>query len=256
MNNTFSKLDSNKQVYFASDFHLGAPNLEKSHKREKKIIRWIDEIAPSAAGIVLVGDIFDFWFEYKRAVPKGAVRLLGKLAEMSDKGLPIVVFTGNHDLWMRDYLTQELNVVVYHQPEVFQIGKQKIYVGHGDGLGPGDRKFKFIKRIFTAGANQALFRWLHPDIGIKLAEAWSAKSRQKDLTHPQPFLGENEPLFRFCQQIEAQEHHDGYVFGHRHYPHQLAVSDRATYYNLGDWVEHFTYGIASINSFDLKKYED
>lgn len=231
-----------KKLYFASDFHLGAPNEAASKVREKKIISWLDSIAEDAAAIFLVGDIFDFWFEYRQVIPKGFIPFISKISQLRDRGIPILFFVGNHDLWMKDYFLHELGIPVYHHPIEFSSEGKKILVGHGDGLGPGDHFYKLLKKVFTSPLAQWLFRWIHPDLGIRLAKSWSGHSRisnqQKNENH---FLGEGEWLWQYCKEIESKVHHDFYIFGHRHLPLQLRVSADSTYFNLGEWVTQFNY---------------
>ena len=179
-----------KKIYFLSDFHLGAPDVAASLIREKKIIRFLDEIKASAAAIYILGDIFDFWYEYKKVVPKGYIRLLGKLAELTDAGIPIHVFIGNHDMWMSGYFEQALNIPVNHEPKIFTFNNKRFYLGHGDGLGPGDNGYKFIKKVFRNPICKWLFGWIHPDIGIAIANYFSKKSRQKTGSTDEQFLGE------------------------------------------------------------------
>ncbi|MCK5839474.1 MAG: UDP-2,3-diacylglucosamine diphosphatase, partial [Bacteroidales bacterium] len=157
-----------KNIYFASDFHLGVPDHESSLVREKLFVRWLDEVRGDAGEIYLMGDIFDFWFEYKTVIPKGFVRILGKLAEITDSGIPVYLFKGNHDVWAFDYLQKEINIQLFRQPEIKLFGNKKIYLAHGDGLGPGDTGYKFLKKMFAFRPNQWLFKWLHPDIGTRL----------------------------------------------------------------------------------------
>ena len=154
------------KIYFASDFHLGTPNRVESHKREKQIVQWLSEIEKDAKAIYLVGDIFDFWFEYKSVIPKGFARTFGKLAEISDMGIAIHFFVGNHDLWVNDYFKMELNIEVHHNPKEFLINNKKFFIGHGDGLGPKDKSFKLLKKIFTNSFCQFLFRCIHPDLSL------------------------------------------------------------------------------------------
>mgnify|MGYP000347569874 FL=1 len=186
------ELAHGKKIYFLSDFHLGAPNAIASLEREQQLVQFLKQAKADAAAIFIVGDIFDFWFEYKTVVPKGFVRLLGCLAEISDAGIPLHIFTGNHDLWMRDYLTQELNAKVYFEPKQFEFAGKKFFIGHGDGLGPGDQGYKFIKKIFTNPICQWLFGCLHPDLGIPLANYFSRKSRAKTGSGDEQFLGEDK----------------------------------------------------------------
>lgn len=231
-----------KKLYFASDFHLGAPNDQESKIREQKIIRWLEQIADEAAAILLVGDIFDFWFEYKQVIPKGFIPFISKISQLRERGIPILFFTGNHDLWMKDYFTSELGIPVYHNPIELRVSGKKFLVGHGDGLGPGDHTYKLLKKVFTNPFAQWLFRWIHPDLGIRLAKGWSGHSRISNIAkNENHFLGDDEWLWQYCKEVESRIHHDYYVFGHRHLPLELAVDHSATYYNLGEWVTQFTY---------------
>ena len=234
-----------QRVYFASDFHLGTPSPARSRERETAVVRWLSSIETNAAALFLVGDVFDFWFEYKHVIPKGFTRLQGKLAELADGGLPIKLFTGNHDMWMRQYFTDELGIPVYRQPRPYQLGEKHVLVGHGDGLGPGDHVYKRLKKVFESKLAQHAFKWLHPDVGIGLAQAWSRRSRISNLKKDEEtFRGEeHEWLWHYCREIEAQTHHDYYVFGHRPLPLDLTVSPTSRYINLGEWVHARTYGI-------------
>ncbi len=238
-------ISAKKQVFFASDFHLGVPDYESSRQREKRIVQWLDEIKPNAGALFLVGDIFDFWFEYKRVVPKGYVRFFGKIAEFTDMGIPVFFFTGNHDLWMRDYFVKELGVEVFYQPQSFEILGKKIFVGHGDGVGDGDVGYKLMKKwIFLNPFCRWLFAFLHPFLGIGLATGWSQSSRKNNMKKGKDhvFLGKKEWIWQYCEKIEAKNPHDFYVFGHRHLPMDLPVgTQKARYYNLGEWFEFDTF---------------
>ena len=237
-------LTPGRQVYFASDFHLGTPSPEQSRIRERAVVAWLDSIRPDAEVIFLVGDVFDFWFEYKRSIPKGFIRLQGKLAELTDAGTKIVLFTGNHDMWMSDYFTQEMGIPVYREPRQYVIGEKRFLIGHGDGLGPGDYTYKQLKKVFESKLARRLFRYLHPDIGIGIAQSWSRRSRLGNQEKGEEFLGEDrEWLMQYCRAVEAVDHHDYYIFGHRHLPLDLAVSANSRYVNLGEWVTARTYGV-------------
>lgn len=231
-----------KKVYFASDFHLGVPTYEKSLEREKKIIAWLNHIEPTALEIFLVGDIFDFWFEYKHAIPKGFVRLQGKIAELTDKGIPVHVFTGNHDMWIFDYLPKELGFTLHRRPVVRELFGKKVFIGHGDGLGPGDKGYKFLKKVFENKFCQWCFARLHPNFGLGLANYSSKTSRAKTGDNDEVFNGkENEWLYLFCNEYLEKEHIDLFVFGHRHLPLNIELDKNARYINLGDWLRYFTY---------------
>jgi UDP-2,3-diacylglucosamine hydrolase len=233
-----------QKVYFASDFHLGSPNAEVSLAREKRIVAWLDEVSKDASEIFLVGDIFDFWFEYKRAVPRGFTRLLGKISELTDSGIPVHVFTGNHDMWIFDYLPQECGVTLHRAPIVREWNGRKFMIGHGDGLGPGDYGYKFIKRIFASSVCQWLFARLHPNFGIWLARSLSGYSRSttghKDLV----YLGAQEEwLIVYCKEQLDREHYDYFVFGHRHLPINHALTPASRYVNLGEWMSGESWAV-------------
>jgi len=246
-----------KSIYFASDFHLGAPSAEKSLIREKRILKWLSEIEKDADEIFLVGDIFDFWFEYKRAVPKGFTRLLGKLAELSDRGIKLHLFTGNHDMWMFDYVPNEIGAKLYREPiQIERQGKQ-LFVGHGDGLGPGDQGYKLLKKIFSNNLCQWLFARLHPNFGIWLANYFSRSSRAKTGNDDAKFLGEeNEWLAIYSKEQLEKRHFDYLIFGHRHLPLHISLTDKSSYINLGDWITHFTYARMTNGSLELLTYNN
>ncbi|MDX1277327.1 UDP-2,3-diacylglucosamine diphosphatase [Oceanihabitans sediminis] len=244
-----------KKIYFASDNHLGAPTHEQSLPREKKFVAWLEEVKQDAAAIFLMGDMFDFWFEYKTVVPKGFTRTLGKLAEISDSGIPIHYFVGNHDLWMNGYFEEELNIPVYHHPKEFTFNNKTFLIGHGDGLGPGDKGYKRMKKVFTNPFSKWLFRWLHPDLGVKLAQYMSVKNKLISGDDDAKFLGEeNEWLVQYCKKKQEEKHRDYYVFGHRHLPLNIDISENSKYINLGDWIQYYTYGVFNGEKMELKEY--
>ncbi len=249
-------LANGKKVYFLSDFHLGAPNEVESRKREDRLVRFLNEARKDAGVIFIVGDIFDFWFEYKTVVPKGFVRLLGTLAQMSDEGIALHIFTGNHDLWMQDYLAKELNAKVYFEPAQFTFNNTQFLIGHGDGLGPGDNGYKRLKKIFTNPVCQWLFRWLHPDAGIQLANYFSQKSRAKTGNADEIFLGEDkEWLILYTKEKAKKMAVDYFVFGHRHYAIDYKINDKSRYINLGDWIRLNTYAVFDGSSMQLLTWE-
>jgi UDP-2,3-diacylglucosamine hydrolase len=247
--------NQNKKIYFASDFHLGAPNYEKSLEREKLICRWLDSIKPNCEELFLLGDIFDFWFEYKFAIPKGFVRLQGKIAEFTDAGIPVHMFTGNHDMWIFDYIPQELGVKLYRDPIDIIRKDKKFYIGHGDGLGPGDYGYKRLKKIFQSKLCQTLFGFIHPNIGIGLADFLSKRSRAKTGSLDEIFLGEEkEWLIQYSKEMQNTKKRDFYLFGHRHLPMKIELDD-FWYINTGDWLSNFSYGVFDGNTFEILKYE-
>lgn len=245
------------KIYFASDFHLGAPNDEESFKREQLIVKWLDEIKIDAQEIYLVGDIFDFWFEYKSVVPKGFIRLQGKIAELTDSGITINVFTGNHDLWIFDYLPKELGVTVYKEPIVKEYNDKKFLIGHGDGLGPGDFWYKTVKKVFTNQFCQWAFARIHPNFGIGFAKAWSKKSRRNNIAYDEVFHGEDkEQLIVYCNEyIQKDPSIDYFIFGHRHLPLDIKIGVKARYINLGEWIRHNSYAIFDGEKMELKEYK-
>jgi UDP-2,3-diacylglucosamine hydrolase len=249
-------LETGKKVYFLSDFHLGAPNDTESRKREDRLVRFLQDARKDAGIIFIVGDIFDFWFEYKTVVPKGFVRILGTLAQMADEGIQLHIFTGNHDLWMQDYLSKELNATLYFEPQTFTIQNKQFLIGHGDGLGPGDKGYKRLKKIFTNPICQWLFRWLHPDAGIQLANYFSRKSRAKTGNADELFLGEDkEWLILYTKEKAKTMAVDLFIFGHRHYAIDLKINDKSRYINLGDWIRLNTYAVFDGTDLQLLNWE-
>lgn len=248
-------IPAGKKIYFSSDNHLGAPTSEASKPREEKFLRWLDEVKEDAAAIFLLGDLFDFWFEYKHAVPKGFVRVLGKLAEIRDSGIPIYFFTGNHDLWMNGYFEEELRIPVYHNPKEFIFNKKLFFIGHGDGLGPGDKGYKRMKKVFVHPLSKWLYRWLHPDLGIPLGKHLSVENKMISGEDDAKFLGEeNEWLALYAKRKLEIKHFDYFIFGHRHLPMEIKLNEKSTYFNLGDWISYYSYGVFDGKEFVLKKY--
>ncbi|MFC2110280.1 UDP-2,3-diacylglucosamine diphosphatase [Bacteroidota bacterium] len=246
-----------QKIYFASDQHFGAPTPEKSKIREEKFVHWLNVVKKDADVIFLLGDLFDFWFEYKTVVPKGFIRVLGKLAELRDSGIQIHFFVGNHDLWMNDYFEKELNIPVYHQPKEFTFNNKTFLIGHGDGLGPGDHGYKRMKKVFTNPICKWFFRWLHPDLGVGLAQHLSVKNKLISGDEDVVFLGEeNEWLIQYSKEILETKHYNYFVFGHRHLPMTLKIGENSEYVNLGDWISYFTYGLFDGDSMKVVPFEE
>ena len=246
-------------TFFASDFHLGVDARHTSAERERHIVAWLDHcVAEDADAIYLVGDLFEFWFEWRRAVPRGYVRFLGKLAELTDRGIPVYVFTGNHDMWMRDYLEREAGVILYREPVVHTIYGKKVLIGHGDGLGPGDRGYKRLKKVMNAGWAKWLYARLHPNLAMQLALFFSGKSREAQPSE-EVFLGpEQEWLIAYSERKLAEHPRLAYcIFGHRHLPIDHTLSNGTSrYINLGEWLQAYSYlrmepAAAELLSFDL-----
>ena len=248
-------MTTNKKIYFASDQHFGAPTAKLSKIREQKFVSWLDTIKNDAEVIFLLGDLFDFWFEYKKVVPKGFIRVLGKLAELRDSGIQIYFFVGNHDLWMEDYFETELNIPTYRKPKEFTFNNKLFLIGHGDGLGPGDKGYKRMKKVFTNPFSKWLYKWLHPDIGVTLAQYLSVKNKLISGEEDVKFLGEeNEWLVHYCNRKLTKKQYDFFVFGHRHLPMEIELTKNSKYINTGDWISHFTYAIFDGEEMVLKSY--
>lgn len=247
-------ISGGKKIYFASDQHLGAPNDEESLIREKRFVKWLDGIKSDCQVLFLLGDLFDFWFEYKQVVPRGFVRVLGKLAELSDSGIQIYFFTGNHDLWMRDYLEKEIGATVFRDRQHFILNNKKFFIAHGDGLGPGDKGYKRMKKLFTNKVAQFFFYLLHPDFAVWLGINTSRKNKMISGAEDVKFLGEeNEWLVQYVKRKLETEYHDYFIFGHRHLPMEIPIGN-SVYMNLGDWVSYFTYAVFDGNQLTLERY--
>lgn len=254
------QLEKGKKIYFASDFHLGIPDADKSKNRELKLVNWLEHIRKDAAEIYLMGDLFDFWFEYGTVIPKGFVRLFGKLAEITDSGLPVYLFRGNHDIWAFDYLEKEIGLILERESILKSINGKKFFLAHGDGLGPGDKGYKFLKKVFEFKLNQFLFRWLHPDLGARMGLYFSRKSRIaniiKEGKNENDIPLEKEMLFQFAlSESEKDPGINYFVFGHRHVPVKTKVRENSELIILGDWVTNFTYGVFDGEEFHLEKLE-
>ena len=251
------QLPVGKKIYFASDFHLGAPNYENSLVREKKIVEWLTSIEEDAHEIFLLGDVFDFWFEYKSAVPKGFVRLQGKIANLTDKGIKIHWFYGNHDMWVFDYIPKELGVTLHTSEIRLSYNDHQFFIGHGDGLGPGDNGYKFIKKVFRSKISQWCFARLHPNFGIGLANFFSKKSRLATGDTDTVFHGEEkEMLIQYCKSVLQSEKIDFFVFGHRHLPIDFQLTEWSKYINTGDWIKYFSYAVYDGKKLELQRFND
>ena len=245
-------MTDNKKTYFISDAHLGYPDQKGSLGREKKIVSFLDSIRSEAESIYLLGDIFDFWYEYKSVVPRGYTRLLGKLAELSDSGIRIYFFTGNHDIWAFSYLEEELGLEIQRNALIKDIGTKTFFLAHGDGTDPTDKKFLFIKKIFHNHTLQWLFSRLHPNFAFWLAGKWSRQSRLMNGT--EDFLGEKEPMVIYSRENLLDQGLDFIIFGHRHCPVDYSLNEKTRMIILGDWLTHFTYGEFDGENFELKTY--
>lgn len=242
-------------IYFASDLHLGIPDHATSLVREKKFIQWLDAVHKDADAIFIVGDLFDFWFEYKEVVPRGFVRVLGKLAALRDQGIPVYFFTGNHDQWMKNYFQEELNITVYHEAQRLSIAGKKFLVAHGDGLGPGDHGYKFLKTLFRGKFSRWIFARLHPNLGVWLGRRWSKNNRLMSGEDQSEFLGEDkEWLISYAREVLKTEHIDYFIFGHRHIVLDYQLSGNSRYINLGDWIKYNSYAVFDGKNLVVKSF--
>jgi UDP-2,3-diacylglucosamine hydrolase len=246
--------DSHK-IYFASDFHLGVPNYAGSREREDKLVRWLDMISKDATEVFLVGDVFDFWFEYTTVVPKGYVRFLGKLAELTDKGIKLYMFKGNHDMWMFEYFQQEFNATIITNELVIERGGKKFFIHHGDGLGPGDTKYKLLKKFFRSNICQWLFERIHPNLGVGVANRWSHSSKVVQSKNTLRKKLEQEWLVTYSREVLQTTFYDYLIFGHRHLPLDIAINDKSRYINLGDWLNYYSYAVFDGTDLKLQYFE-
>ena len=248
-------------IYFASDFHFGIPDKKGSREREKIFVKWLDSIKTDATALYLMGDLFDFWFEFTTVVPKGYIRLLGKLAEFTDSGIEVHLFKGNHDLWAFHYLEDEVGVKLHRRPEIIEILGKKFFLAHGDGLGPGDHGYKLMKKVFECRLNQWLYRWMHPDLGTRLGSYASKRSRLTKLlqgngVEKRKYTPDQEPMVVFSREKAAADPSiDYFVFGHIHFPDKIKVSEKAECLILGDWVTHYSYATFDGTQLNLHQYK-
>ena len=244
------ELKKGEKIYFASDFHLGIPDHALSLKRERLLVAWLESIRKDAKEIYLMGDLFDFWFEYKTVVPKGFVRLFGKLAEITDSGIDVHLFKGNHDIWAFDYFAQELNIKLHRECQIKVFNGQHLFLAHGDGLGPGDKGYKMLKKVFEFKPNQWLFKWVHPDIGTRLALYFSRRSRYANNLQEADWESNggrsisDERLYQFSKdKLLINPFINYFVFGHQHKPVDEKIGPECRMIILGDWLHNFTYAV-------------
>lgn len=240
-----------KKIYFTSDHHFGIPDRIRSLERELRFVRWLEHIAPDAQELYIMGDLFDFWFEYHQVVPRGYTILLGALSNLVKSGIPVHYFRGNHDMWAFSYFEEELGFSMYRAPVTRKLGNKMFYLAHGDGLGPGDRGYKFLKKVFGSPVNQWLFRQIHPDLAFRIALFWSRRSRYANIAREGKEEAEgrfnddqwlrSERLPRFVEAVHQQQPEiDNFIFGHWHLPVHLTFG-KSNYYNIGDWISWFSY---------------
>lgn len=246
-----------KNIYFLSDAHLGSRALRHTRQQERRLVRFLDDIKEKAEAVYLLGDMFDFWFEYRMVVPRGFTRFLGKLSELTDSGVEVHYFAGNHDLWTWDYLVEECGVILHREPMTLSLADKTFYIGHGDGLGDPDPSFRFIRSIFHSPLCQWLFRWLHPDLGMRFGLNWAKHSR---LAHGEggdpPYLGEDKEHLVLYAKDYLRSHPDVnyFLFGHRHIELDLMLSDQCRMVILGDWISQYTYAVFDGEHLYMENY--
>jgi len=249
-------LAEKQKIYFISDIHLGAPALNNNRERELLFASWLDEIETDVSELFLMGDIFDFWYEYKKVVPRGFTRILGRLANLTDRGIPVHFFTGNHDMWVYDYLAEETGIQVHHNYMVHDICGKKFFLAHGDGLDASDKGYIFLKKIFTNNSMRWLFSRLHPNFAFYIAHKWSASSRLSKSDYEQEYVADKDGMYKFAAEFIKTNPVDYFVMGHRHQLVNKKMNEKTSFVLLGDWIKMFSYGVFDGNNFELKTYKD
>lgn len=243
-------------IFFVSDLHLGVPDKASSRQREDDFCRWLEFAGKEGNEIFILGDIFDFWFEYREVVPKGYVRLLGTIARLTDRGIPITIFRGNHDMWMFGYLEMECGVKIISDELVIVRNEKKFFLHHGDGLGPGDMTYKWIRTLFRSHWAQWLFARFHPNFGMWLGNTLSRRSRISQKNRYEKYLGDDkEHITQFCRQHAEKGPYDFMIFGHRHLALDIEINPRCRYINLGEWVSGRSYAVFDGVKTELKTWE-
>lgn len=244
------------KIYFVSDVHLGAPALNNNRDREILFAKWLDEIKDDVAELYLMGDIFDFWYEYKKVIPRGFSRILGRLADLADKGVVVHFFTGNHDLWAFDYFPEELGVILHKKEIIKEIRGKRFFLAHGDGFDAGDKGYIFLKKIFTNNILHWLFSRLHPNFALTIAHKWSKSSRLAKMDNEIEFEVNKEGMYKFAENFLKTEFVDYFIFGHRHRMSDAKIGQNSRFVLLGDWIKNFSYGVLDGEKFELKRYKD
>lgn len=242
--------------YFVSDVHLGAPALSNNREREILFAKWLDEIKDDVAELYLMGDIFDFWWDYKKVVPRGFSRIFGRIADLTDRGIPVHFFTGNHDLWAFDYFTEELGIILHTKAITTEIDGKKFFLAHGDGLDADDKGYIFLKKIFTNRTMQWLFSRLHPNFALTIAHNWSKSSRLAKINIDEESEVNKEGMYKFAENFLKREFIDYFIFGHRHRMVNAEIGQKSKFVLLGDWITHFSYGIFDGEKFELNTFKD
>ncbi|MCH5226478.1 MAG: UDP-2,3-diacylglucosamine diphosphatase [Muribaculaceae bacterium] len=245
-----------KYTYFLSDLHLGAPYLEGARENELRIVRFLDSIKGNADTIYLLGDILDYWYEYKYVVPRGYVRFFGKLAELADAGIKIVWMKGNHDIWIFDYLPAELGIEVKDGTLVEEIHGKKFFLTHGDGVGKIDPKFRLIRSVFRNKFCQWMFSGIHPRWTVPFAYNWSNHSRYTGEARGIP----DESLLKNLKEFVKEYHQlhpeiDYFIFGHVHVLSREIMESGCEMIVLGEWIHTFSYAKMGVDGLHLLKWE-
>ena len=246
-----------KHTYFLSDAHLGSLAIEHPRTQERRLVRFLDDIKEKAAAIYLLGDMFDFWHEYRYVVPKGFTRFLGKLSELTDMGVEVHFFTGNHDIWAYDYLEKECGVIIHRKPITTEINDKVFFLAHGDGLGDPNTQFKLLRGIFHNSLCQRLFKAIHPRWGMAFGLKWAKHSRMKRVEGKEPaYLGEDKEHLVLFSKDYIREHSDidFFIYGHRHIELDLMLSKKTRMLILGDWIWQFTYAVFDGEHLFLEQY--
>ena len=243
------------KIYFASDFHLGTGTYAQIREREARLVRWLDTIKTDAYEVYLMGDVFDFWFEYKTVVPKGYIRFLGKLAELTDSGIKLFIFKGNHDMWMFNYFEKELGATIISDELEIERNGKKFFLHHGDGLGSGDLFYKILKKFFRSRFCQWLFARIHPNFGVGIANSWSGRSRKTNQKRLHKIAKSQDSLLICCRDLLQRHFYDYMIFGHKHFPADIKLNDQSTYVNLGDWVKTNSYAVFDGKKLELRYFE-
>ncbi|MBR6048317.1 MAG: UDP-2,3-diacylglucosamine diphosphatase [Bacteroidaceae bacterium] len=246
-----------KNIYFISDAHLGSWAIPHHRQQERRLVRFLDEIKNRASAVYLLGDMFDFWYEYKMVVPRGFTRFLGKISELTDMGVEVHYFTGNHDIWCKDYLQEECGIILHREPITVELADKVFYLAHGDGLGDPDWKFKIIRAAFHSKICQTLFSCIHPRWGMQFGLTWAKHSRLKrgDMGEPL-YMGEDKECLVLYAKKYLREHPDVnyFLFGHRHIELDLMLSKQCRLLILGDWISQFTYAVYDGENMFMENY--
>jgi UDP-2,3-diacylglucosamine hydrolase len=246
-------LADNQKIFFASDFHLGLPAGSSPLDREKKVVKWLRSVASEAKEIYLLGDVFDFWWEYKLVVPRGFTRFLGTLGEITDSGIPVHFFTGNHDMWIGNYLVNECGIITHTIPVTYVLNGKRFHLAHGEGLGTKDKGYKILLSIFRNKTLRAMYSAMHPSIGIGIGLRWSLSSRLGKGINIE-FLGEEkEDLIRYAREILDKEKIDYFIFGHRHLEMRYTMNNGTEILFLGDWIRNGSYAVWDGNTLTFTK---